>query len=231
MKTKCFLQITLLLAAAVMMTATSAAGATITYNTSASGTEFTNNDTLTLSNSSGAAATLTFSVDPNTIGDAPPANNINLGNFTLVCATCSTLVASTFNAFTFDLVVTDVTDGGATGTFVGTSTGGLVSSDSSSITINWSPLQFGPGTSNATSGNFGTTYFAITPFLEIVNPGSGALPGESTVEGQLDSNGGPNPDSGGTPEPGTLSLTGASLLGLGLLRRRMLAALRGKKLY
>lgn len=223
MTIKCLVQPAAILAAAVIMTAASAAGAIITYNTSAAGTEFTNNDTLTLSNISGAAATLTFIVDPNTVGGAPPPDNINLGNFTLVCTTCSTLASgttsTTFGSFTFDLVITDVTDG-ATGTFAGTSTGGLVYSDASGITINWSPLQVGPGTNNATSGNFSTTYFTVVSALEIVAPDSGAVPGQSTVQGTL--------DSSATPEPAALSLIGGGLLGLGFFRRRMLAAFRGK---
>jgi hypothetical protein len=222
MKTKYLSQITLLLASAVLMTATRAAGAVITYNTSAAGTEFTNNDTLTLSNTSGAAATLTFIVDPNTVGGAPPPDNINLGNFTLVCATCSTQAANTssttFGAFTFDLVITDVTDGGATGTFVGTSTGGKVYSDASGIVITWEPLQVGPGTNNATSGNFGSTVFTIGGTLDVVAPDSGQVPGQTTVQGTLDA----------APEPATLSLIGGSLLGLGLFRRKMLTALRSK---
>ena len=35
--------------------------------------------------------------------------------------------------------------------------------DSSTLTLNWSPLQIGPGTAGALTGNFGTTYFAVTP--------------------------------------------------------------------
>ncbi len=79
---------------------------------------------------------------------------MNFGNFTLVCETCTTQAIGTgsfFSAFTFDLVFTDVTDG-ATGIFVGTSTGGDVFSDVSQVTINWAPLMLGPGTPYALVG-------------------------------------------------------------------------------
>jgi len=59
-------------------------------------------------------------------------------------------------------LVVDDTTSGACGKFVGTSTGGTVSSNSSKMQINWtapSGLQIGPGTNNTASGNFGPTIF------------------------------------------------------------------------
>jgi len=120
-------------------------------------------------------------------------------------------VGSVFNPFTFDLLVTDVTDG-ATGKFVGTSTGGSIFSDVSAIAVNWAPLQLGPGAKNALTGDFGSTIFTTTIFTAIVAPNSGAVPGQSTVQG--------NVAFTPVPEPATLAMIGGALLSLGFLRTR-----------
>jgi hypothetical protein len=191
----------------------SASASPITFNTNDAGTQFTTGGT-TLANSLGASATLTFNADPNTTVGQP--SNINFGNFVLECPACSTQAigaGSFFNSFTFDLIVTDFTNA-ATGEFVGSSSGGAVWSDVSQITVTWVPLQLGPGTLNATSGDFDSAIFIITTPTPIVAPNSGQTPGQSTVQGFLDSN------VSDVPEPATLPLAGAALLGLGLLHRR-----------
>ena len=195
---------------AMFITAASASAATITYGTNAAGTGFSGGSSLVLDNSAGADATLTFFPNANISSGVP--SNVNFGLFTLACPSCTTEAGASFSPFTFDLVITDVTHGGATGTFVGTSTGGAVFSNASLLTINWAPLQLGPGVNNATSGNFGTAIFSTTVFTGIVAPNSGSDLGQTTVQGFVDFT--------AIPEPATLSLVGGALLGLGILRRK-----------
>lgn len=196
-----------------MAVATMAVGnaAAITYNTNAAGTGFGGGG-LTLNSSGGAAsASLTFVANGNTTTGTP--SGLNLGQFNLTCGNCTTQAlgtGATFSAFTFNLVVTDVTDGGV-GTFVGTSTGGSVYSDLSGLLVTWAPASLGTGTNHATSGSFGPTSFTITPFSIIVAPNSGPpTPGETTVQATISS----------VPEPATFGMLGAALVGLGLARRK-----------
>ncbi len=201
--------------AAIFLMAAGARAGTITFNTSqtgSGGTGFNSSGNLILTNSSGRDATLAFVPDMNSINAVP--GNVNYGNFTLACGTCTTQAGASgsfFNAFTFNLVVTDVTDG-ATGIFVGSASAGSVYLDASTITLSWLPIQLGPGTNNVTSGNFGPTFFQVSPQTKIVNPTSGAQIGSTTVQGNISSN--------AIPEPATLSLVGGALLGFGLLRRK-----------
>lgn len=214
MKIRSFLQTALITGAAIVLTAATASASLVTYSTNAAGTEFTSDDSLTLTNSFGATATLTFTPNGGSTSGVP--SNIDLGDFLVTCAACSTQTigaGSYFNAFTFDLVVTDTTDG-ATGEFVGTSSGGTVYSDVSQVSIVWSPLQLGPGTSHALTGNFGTTEFGITPTSLIVAPNSGTPPGDTTIQGTV--------NSSAIPEPATFGLMGGALLALGIFRRKIL---------
>ncbi len=187
--------------------AASASAAGISYTTNSPLTKFGGGG-LTLNSTGGEAATLTFTA--NTASNSGVPSNINLGDFLLICSTCTVSQTTTFGAFTFDLVVVDTTDN-ASGIFTGTSSGGVVSSDSSTINITFSPVSFGPGTNNALTGDFGSTVFSkLSPVTSIVAPNSGTPPGDSTVQAQVAS----------SPEPASFVLFGCALAGLGVARRK-----------
>lgn len=206
---------------AALAMAGSVSAATVEFNTSTPGTGFGGGSSLTLDNTSGAAATLTFIPALSSVTGTP--SNVNFGNFTLVCATCTTQAVgagSTFGAFAFDLVVADTTHG-ATGQFVGSSAGGEVFSDVSTISVAWMPLMVGPGTNNALTGDFGPAQFSLRPFISIVAPNSGAVPGQSTVEGFVNSD-----DIAVIPVPGSALLALSGLAMLGLIRRKRPVAVK-----
>jgi len=207
----------IVLALCMATMATRAPGATITYNTNAPGTGFGGTN-LQLANSSGANATLTYL--PNANGNTGVPSNINFGIFALLCPGCSpdSLVGSTFDAFAFELIITDVTHN-ATGRFIGFSTGGMVFGNSSEIDIDWVPLELGPGTNNAATGNFSSTIFQITNRTRIVAPNSGLTPGQTTVSGSILSQS-DFPIVAEIPEPATAGLVGVLLIGLGFWGRR-----------
>lgn len=197
---------------AIFAMAACANASTINYTTNAPNTQFVSGGSgLSVGSISGVGATITFT--PNTTSGANVPSNINFGDFLLVCPGCITGGSSVFGAFTFDLVISDTTDG-ATGMFVGMSPGGTVTGTSSTVQVNWqSPLVIGPGGTGAITGNFGHTHFdMVSPVTLIVAPNSGTPPGDSTVNGQVGSD--------IVPEPATFALIGGALMGLGLLRRK-----------
>jgi|CZKN01.1.fsa_nt_gi hypothetical protein len=219
-----------LIAAAVFMLAASASASTISFTTALSTptnpyTTAFGTGTLILSSTGGTAgvgaATITFSGNIATNIGVP--SNVNFGDFLLQCATCSTALAgtadATFGAFTADLYLWDQTDN-AYGEFIGTSTGGMVYEDQSTVNISWSPeLQIGPGTSGAIaggSGSFGPTFFLINNQTGIVAPdsgaGGGALTGDTTIGGSVSST--------LVPEPATMAMVGGLFVGLAALARK-----------
>lgn len=208
---------------AVLMIAGNARAGNITYSTDGVETGFNGGSlNLTLSDTSGATATLIYHDDVNVLEDAP--TNLNYGYFTLSCAGCTSNAGgagtdAVFGAFTFDIEIIDQTDGDAEGLFAGTSTGGTAYSDSSTITVDWSaPLQIGPGTfGDGVTGNFGSTIFLINATTAIVAPNSGPPQnGESTVQGSVTN----------SPEPATLPLLGCGLIAIGFLGRKKILRAR-----
>jgi len=150
----------------------------------------------------------------NTVSTFP--SNENFGEFTLTCtAVCDGSIV-TLPAFTFVITIDDPPENGI-GTFTGTSGGGPVTYNvgsgigSSNVSVAWSPLQLGPGTSNLTGGvTFGTTFFTIGSPTPIVDPSTNN--GIQTISGTI--------NSLAAPEPATFGLMGAALVGLGFIARK-----------
>jgi hypothetical protein len=190
----------------LLLLAANANAGTISYTTNDAGTGFVDGNTTSLTLNgyyAGAPATITFV--PDTTNGAGVPSSVSFGDFVVVCSSCTTQANHSsfayFTGFTFDLVVSDSSDG-ATGEFIGTSSGGYVYSDVTEVQVNWQSTSIGAGTLNALTGNFGTTAFDLVSATTALNPG------DTTVSGQIVSS---------TPEPATFALFCGTLFGLGCL--------------
>jgi hypothetical protein len=194
MKLNRFAQFALIAGIAIFLAAASA-NASVIYNTNP-GSAFGGGGLIL--NSTAGGATLVFSgTGPTTVTDP---TNVNLGVFELTCAGCATGGTANFPGFTFNLIVTDTTNGTFTKTFLGSSAGGVIGAAQSGITIVWTPL----------TQNIGTDFWQIYSPTPIVAPNTGSAKGSTTVQGFVT----------GVPEPVSFILLGSGLLALGLLRRR-----------
>lgn len=154
--------------------------------------------------SSNAAVIQYFNVPAvvTTVDDAAPGSFIQLGVFQSSYFGTDTNIA--IPAFTFVLHVNDTTAGTTqlvTGSYGG---GGTISSNSSNISVTFSPTSF----------TLGTTAFTVFTPTPIVAPSSNG--GASSIQAFV--LGVPPPSS--TPEPGTMLLMGAGLLGVGFSARK-----------
>lgn len=212
MKIKGLIRAASVAGAAVLMMAATASADIITFSTNGAGTYFARPADLVLDSTSGEAGTITFTPNPGTTVSSP--TNIDLGDFRVACPECTTAaggLGSTFGAFTFDLQITDTTDG-ATGVYAGTSTGGTVYNDEDNIQVNWSPATLGPETTNASSGSFGPTEFGIYNPTPLVALDSGSPAGDTTVQGFVETT--------AAPEPASMALLGGALVALGLFGKK-----------
>ena len=189
-----------LAALAVLAVATigSAGAATIQYNTT--GSTFVSSGTSTLTVVSGTnTLTLAFNALGNSSVTVP--SGISYG-FLDVSYSGAAGVTITVPAFQLNLHINNVTDG-KTGIFAVTSAGGTVSAAQDTVVVSFAPIPLIVGTASFT---------ANSP-LNLVS--------DATLAGQTSFQGGVNLT--GVPEPGTMFLLGAGLLGIGFTARKKFA--------
>ncbi len=212
----------LILGVLAAATVGSAGAAMVSYNTA--GTTFAcSSPSCSVNNSNvgpfGITPLITFTSGANIAtvtytGPGPgPANvpigmssNINYGFFTFTCVVCGPTDVVAIPAFTVALILNDVTDSGTT-TFNGTSAAGNITASSNGLGVTWSP----------TSASFagGNTLFSIenrTPF-----PTDNSTAGQVTIRGNI-------VIASSVPEPGSMFLLGAGLIGVGFTARKKFAS-------
>ena len=198
----------LLATLAVLVAATigSASATVIQYNTV--GSAFTTPQTgssLVFNNGLGSAATITYTpVVGGSFDDGGAGTNISYGFFTTSFTGTDASIA--IPAFTFNLIVNETGPSPSTRTVAASSPGGSISQNTNNVNVSYVPTTFSlPSAAAVVKTNF--TIFTPTP---LVPPTTNA--GVATVQGFA--------VGSSVPEPGSLVLLGAGLIGLGFTARK-----------
>lgn len=199
------------LTALVAATIGSAGASVVQYNTN--GSAFSSTSATVSNSANGANTVLSVSTGTATATlsyagpGAPPSadvtvsspTNISYGFFDLNYTGAGTV---NIPSFVFTVHVNDITTG-LNGNFVGFSTAAAVTSNSSTINIFYSPLTF----------TLTPDIFTINSPTSIVAPTT--LVGQTSIQGQV--------ANSTVPEPGTMFLMGAGLLGVAFTARKKFA--------
>jgi len=176
----------------------SASASTIQFNTT--GSTFSSNGTSTFTINSGpASAVFTYNQSQPVISTVSTPSGVNYG---VLAVTYSGSGLVTIPSFQLNLRINNITDA-ASGTFVVTSSGGTVGPNSNTVVVSFAPVPLVVGTASFT---------ANTP-LNLVDPTISM--GQTSFQGGV--------TIAGAPEPGTMFLLGAGLLGIGFTARKKFA--------